>query len=233
MAVALSPSQQVLWERYLETERRGTREEKLDALDTFIEALLQSPAPEWKQWALAFVALTVDADSTIPVRQPLFQRVLFPALIEALGAGRPGSARWLAGLADHLHQCPDCVARLGPERASAWALLKLAVVHDPTDGRARKRLINVMAEGFRYAIHEVPAGVLCGPDGATVAECDELLSDLDEFRALLAAEEAAHDYATLVTECERRFRSYKQYLVTHPRYTTYSAFLDAHISAAE
>jgi hypothetical protein len=226
MAAALPQPQQHLWDRYLATESRGTREAKLHTLNQFVDELLQSPEAAWKRWALDLAARIVDDGTEIPVRRPLFQRVLFPALVEALDAQSPGSARWLAGLSQHLHRCRDCMERLGDTRSSEWALLQAALAHDPGDVRSRQQLIRVMANHLRYTLHELPAGVLFGTDGATVAQCDELLAELDEFRSLVAAGGRTADYATLVTECAHHFRSYKQYLLERPRHESYSEFLE-------
>jgi hypothetical protein len=227
MAFALSQPQQHRWERYLATESRGTREDKLRTLNEFVEELLQSPEAAWKLWALDLTARIVDDGTDIPVRRPLFERILFPALAEALDAKSPGSARWLAGLSQHLYRCPACMERLGRARSSEWALLQAAVAHDPGDVRSRQKLIRVIANHFQYTLHELPAGVLFGTDGASVEQCDELLAELDEFRSLLAVDGRTGDYAPLVTECDHHFRSYKQYLLERPQHESYSGFLEA------
>jgi hypothetical protein len=227
MTVALSDPLQRRWESYLATESRGTREAKLRTLNKFVEELRQLPEAAWKRWALDLAARIVEDGADIPVRRPLFERVLFPALVEALDAQSPGSARRLAGLSQHLYRCPACMERLGPARSSEWALLQAAVTQDPADSRSRQRLIHVIANHLRYTLHELPAGVLSGTDGATVEQCDELLVELNKFRSLVAADGRTADYAPLVTECDHHFSSYKQYLLERPKHESYSGFLEA------
>src|SRR5690242_10263827 len=106
MAVTLTDSLQARWQVYLATESSGTRDAKIHALSDFVGELVSSPAATWKAWALDLVARIVDQGADIPIRRPLFERVLFPALADALDAQTAGSARWLAGLSQHLYRCP-------------------------------------------------------------------------------------------------------------------------------
>jgi hypothetical protein len=158
----------------------------------------------------------------------LFERVLFPALAEALDARVPGSARWLAGLSQHLHRCRACMERLGHDRSSEWALLRAAAAQDPADGLSRRQLVRLIADHLRYTLHELPAGVLYGVDGATVDQCDELLAELEEFRELLAADGRPGEYAQLKSACDHHFRAYKRYLLERPAHESYARFLEEH-----
>ena len=228
MPVALSDSLRRRWENYLATENSGTREAKLRTLNEFVEELLRSPEATWKRWALDLAARVVDERADVPVRRPLFERVLFPALAEALDARVPGSARWLAGLSQHLHRCRACMERLGHDRSSEWALLRAAAAQDPADGLSRRQLVRLIADHLRYTLHELPAGVLYGVDGATVDQCDELLAELEEFRALVAMEGQSHDYGQLMSEWGHHFRAYKRYLLERPAHQSYPRFLEEH-----
>jgi hypothetical protein len=226
MAAKLSISLQRSWESYLALENRGTREARPRALDQFVEELLRLPTAEWKQWALEVAESVVDEGADIPLRQAFFERVVFPALADALDAQVSGSTRWLAGLAQHLYRYPACRERLGPERSTEWGLLETALTHDSTDSRSRQRLIDLFESRLRYTLHELPAGVLFGHHGATVPQCDELLAELDEFRSLIAADGRSAEYHELVTDCDRHFRAYTRYLQERSKYQGYQAFLD-------
>ena len=100
------------------------------------------------------------------------------------------------------------------------------MTQDPNDSRSRQQLIRIIANHLRYTLHELPAGVLFGTDGATVEQCDELLVELDEFRSLLAVEGGTVDYAPLMTKCDQHFRAYKQYLLERLGHESYSRFLE-------
>ncbi len=226
MPSPLTDSQRRRWDEYRRAEASDTRSEKLRLLDAFVEELAQSPLAAWRPWALDLAAGVVDGGADITVRRALFERVLFPALAEGLDEGAPGCARWLAGLDIHLAHCPACRERLGPGRTSQRALLRLAVATDPADGRARDRLIRLIADGFKYALHELPTGVLYGHNGATPAECDLLTAELAAFGALLATAGRAAEYAELVEACAFHFAAYKQYLLGSPVDGGYEGFLD-------
>jgi hypothetical protein len=146
-------------------------------------------------------------------------------LADAFDARLPGSARWLAGLSQQLYRCPSCLERLGPDRSSEGALLQAALAHDPNDSRSRQQLIQLIASRLRYTLHELPTGVLFGVDGATADECDELLAELEEFRALIAVADQSADYTQLVAECEHHYRAYERYLLERPTHRSYSRFL--------
>jgi hypothetical protein len=228
MTRALSDSQQILWDNYRGAESLGTRSDMLQTLNLFIAELQLASKETWKPWALGLAAQIVDDGADIPVRHALFERILFPALVEGLNERLPGSARWLAGLSQHLYRCSTCAMQLGVERATEWALLREAMTEDPEDHRSRQRLIKVIANQLRHTLHEVPSGVLYGMDGATVSQCDELVLELEEFRSLVTAEGCAADYAQLVSECDFHFTAYKKYLLDRPSYENYDSFLQQH-----
>lgn len=226
MTMTLTDSLRTRWESYLATENSGTRDAKISALTEFVDELVAAPADTWKDWALDLVARVVDGGADIPIRRPLFERVLFPTLVDALDAEMVGSARWLARLSQHLYRCRACMERLGPDRSSEWSLLRAAVAQDSSDIRSRQQLVRVIANHLQYTFHELPAGVLYGTDGATVEQCDELSAELNEFRALIDVEGRAGDYAPLVAKCECHFKAHKRYLLDRPAHESYKEFLD-------
>jgi hypothetical protein len=212
-------------EEYQQHERAGSREEKLNALQTFIDELLRDAQYDWRPWALSVARKVIDDGDETVIRMPLFKRVIFPSLFEALDAKAPGAARWLAGLSQLLYQCHSCLRRLGDLRSTEVALLRLALEHDPSDQRARNRLIHAVADRFQFCLHELPAGVLYGMNGATPTECDELLAELVEFRELLAAAGRTREYAQLVAECAFHFDAYRRFLACDARNGGYAAYL--------
>ena len=225
MSVEASNSRQQQWDAYLKVERRGSRTEKLAALDRFIDTLLQTPRETWTPWALELASSIVDDVVDIPVRRQLFERVLFPALVDGVDSKHAGCKRWLAGFAPYVRRCPSCVERLGPKLSSEWGLLESALIEDPADFRSRRRLISLFADQFEYSLHELPTGVLYGTDGATASQCDELVAELGMFRSLLRAEGCEGEYRELTEACDLHFNAYKQYLLERPSHENYAEFL--------
>lgn len=227
MEVALPDPIDRLWFTYLAAESRGAREVKLRALDEFIEELFRLPDADWKRWALKLAERVVDDCEPIPVRQPLFDRVLLPALDDALTQRMAGSARWLAGFVNHLQRFSGNQERGSLKNVSEQALLRIALEHDPCDSRARCKLIERVAQYFQYTLHELPWGVLYGADGATVSQCDELAKHLEEFASLSALEGQGEDFRPLVMKCQFHFDAYKRYLLTRSSHSSYAEFLES------
>lgn len=119
----LTDVQRKLWEAYQAAERRAPRAEKLQALEVFLDALGSSPTTDWFVWARSLAEQVVDLGIDFVIRRPLFERAVFPALLDGYQTRLPGSARWLAGLSQQLLGGPTCRARLQPEEATELGLL--------------------------------------------------------------------------------------------------------------
>lgn len=222
----LTSGQRALWEAYLAAERRGSRAEKLAALEQFVAELRNSPRKQWAAWAQSLVARIVDGGEEIPVRLPLFEHVLFPALMEGRRCGEADCTRWLSHFHSLLLHRPDCLAQLPEDERSPAGMLRAVLRQDPSNRRARESLIQHIADRFNYALHEVPTGVLYGTDGATEAECGLLLEELREFDRLVAEEGAEPTYGPLARRCRLHFSAYGEYLRSRDRYRDYDAYLE-------
>src|SRR5262249_24513856 len=96
---------------------------------------------------------------------------------------------------------------------------------DPADQRSRQRLLETIAERLRYSLHEIPAGVLYGIDGASPQQCQELEEELDEFCRYVGQEKVEQRYAALIRSCRLHFRAYRDYLLNRERYSSYQEYL--------
>lgn len=214
-----------LWDSYLAAERDGIRAVMMPALERFLDALLESSPEIWKPWARKIAADISDRAVETPMRFPLFQRVVLPALAEGVLRQEPGCARWLASFESLLLNSTEPL--LPPELRTSVALLAEAVRLDPSDDIARRRLIDRHASYLEYTLHEVPLGVLYGSDGASLNECEELLALLDEFKAHVAVMREETRYSELIRECEFHYNAYAAYLRRGPPYEGYKRYLDA------
>ena len=208
----LSPKLQALWDEYLRQERQSVRSPILPTLENFIDALARTSVEYRTSWALKIAEAVVDQKKGIPVRLPLFRKVLFPALLSGYREQIPGCARWLAGFYQLLYNSPGCLDQLSPNERFVPNLLRAALQVDPNDTRSRGQLIGVLASHLEYAIHEVPSGVLFGSNGASIAECDLLVEELDEFSRLASADGCIERYRGLVDDCRLHFVAYRDYL---------------------
>ncbi len=218
----IGPTTEKLWRQYLDAEKNRVRLVMLPALERFIDALLGESKQSSQQWALDFAVQVSDMGTAIPLRHPLLVRVLLPALTDGVLSGTPGCLRWLARLGQGYP--PDI--RLPEHLQTPVGLLREAIRIDPTDQIARDRLLQIWAESFEYSLHELPAGVLYGYNGATIPECEELLVILQEFRDCAAGFQQPSRFAELIADCDLHFRGYREYLTQERPSGSYKQFCE-------
>lgn len=221
----LNEVQRELWDAYQRVEARALRADKLKALTTFLDCLAGSPEPEWFLWARSIAERVVDQGETLMIRMPLFERVLFPALLAGYRDALPGCARWLAGLCYYLYRSRGCQEQLPETERSELGLLRAALRHDPDDHRARGKLLEQMLCRLQFSLHELPSGVLYGMDGASPEQCQDLERELDEFRTLAAQERQEEHYAELISGCRFHFQTYREYLLSARDRRDYAQYL--------
>lgn len=170
-------------------------------------------------------ARIADGSSGVPVRFPLFRRVLLPVLADGVLRDVPGCARSLAHFESHLLHTKE--VPLPASLRTVDGLLRAAVRCDPGDHLARGRLVNRLASYLEYTLHEVPDAVLYGSGGATPEQCGELLDLLQELRTHVAVLHQEERYADLIADCELHFNSYREYLAQRRSGDSYESFLEA------
>lgn len=211
------------WTEYLQAEQDRIRDVTMPALARFIEAFARLDESTRHDWALQLAADVADRGADTPVRHPLFEQVLLPALVAGIGKERPGCARWLAHFELLLFQSKNVA--LPDHLRSATGLLLEAIRLDPIDRGARQALVERRAFYLEYTLHELPAGVLHGHNGATVAECEELVRELADFREHVELLGELERFGGLIAECERHFTRYREYLVAGRPGGSYERFL--------
>lgn len=220
-ALMLESTTEKLWQQYLDAEKKQIRRVLLPALERFIDALLEEEEVIWHRWAFDLSAQVSDAGIDVPIRYPLIERVLRPALTDGVLRGIPGCVRWLSRFGPSPHD-----VRFPEHLRTTVGLLQEAIRIDPADQIARERLVQLWASTLEYSLHELPAGVLYGHNGATVPECDELLEFLEEFRAHAASLNQPSQFSRLIADCDLHFRSYRDYLVQGRPGCSYEQFLE-------
>lgn len=221
----LSPPQSDLWNSYLAAENRGLRSERNASLDQFLDSFAELAPTVQREWALHFAASVIDDGDSTPVRMPLFRRVLLPHLQSAITDREVGSARRLAGFAQHIYRCTDLGPQLDNGSLTEHGLLLTALEHDPNDDSARRRLLDLLTSRLQYTLHELPSGVLYGHDGASIDECADLLAELDEFVIHAQLLGVADDHADLIADCRFHYNSYAQYLSDRNGAACYADYL--------
>jgi hypothetical protein len=82
-----------------------------------------------------------------------------------------------------------------------------------------------MRSRFDYVLHELPAGVLYGDDGATIKECDQLLVELSDYERLAMELGGDNQDRELITDARFHIPAYRRYLLERDRHTNYESFL--------
>lgn len=211
-----------LWRRYRELENRGgDRATMLDALIAFVGRVEAAPPNIRRTWADECLRASSDPKARLHIRSPLFERVLFPELKARYITGDAPAARALAQLSQQLFRYREGWEALGwPGEVDLW---KEAYRRDPSFEHARAKLVSATANFIHYTLHELPAGVLYGTDGATLEQCDELVAELAFFRGLLTSREV-EQFQALVERASFHYPNYREYLLQNRKHG-YGTFL--------
>ncbi len=223
----LEPDTQKRWRTYLDAEQDRIHDISILALEHFIDALLRQDQSSWQIWAQSLAIQISNEKSEVPVRLPLFRRVILPALIEGISRGTPHCARALAEFQFLLLKTQDVQL---PERLrTRESLLQEALRQDSTDQLARERLVKLWVSILEYSIHELPDGILYMREFASLDECNKLLEILEQFKTHVEILEQQEQYSSLVTECELHFRSYRDYLLHGWLEGSYEHYFETHL----
>lgn len=213
------------WESYVDAERIGVRDSIRAKLDDFVAALQAEGSDFVDQWALDVAERVADFEEPIPIRFPLVRRIIAPVLVRGVRESKHGCARWLAHFARELPHAVREMADLPERLRTGPGLLQEALRVDHSDAKARRRLVEETAQYLAYTLHELPAGVLYGHDGATVEQCDELIGCLDDFCTHVDLLGERSHYAGLIAKGEYHFRAYRDYLSSRLPGQSYAEFL--------
>jgi|GEM_PF-1088984 len=121
----------------------------------------------------------------------LFTQVVLPVLLAGRDQHDPFALLWMAKLAANFHSDTRRRrwlggGRLGPIEMdySPVAMLDELLMAAPDHVEARLLRLTLATDWLRNCIHEWPAGILYGMDGATLAECGEIRAEVAIARRL-------------------------------------------------
>ena len=226
----LAPAQAALWQSYLAAEAWGLRTETLAALRAFVDALQAGPTEQRQLFAAESCRLAADEGAELPRREPLFAGILAPYLLAAYDRGDDHAGRRLAFFWNGFYKLPQSHPLHQPT-PSSLDLLREAFQQNPADARTQEMLLRLLQDSFDYAIHEAPAGVLYGFDGATVAECQKWEADLALFREVAEAHGITAQYKAAMHKWAFHFHGYADYLTNRADYKNYADYIERHWQA--
>jgi hypothetical protein len=131
--------------------------------------------------------------------------VIFPVLLDGYHRRDAWSLLWLARTAQNLYASRSLHALV--DFKSEQQLLREAYQIDPNE-ELRNLLLHTLLKWFAYCQHEWPTGILCGTDGASAADCDQLLKEARFARTL----DVGGANEPFLREFERRTREYGERL---------------------
>ncbi len=161
------------YRQFLELKQSGRKQQARSVADEIIAAYQANPDYE-------FLLRICDAN-TQRVDYILWQRLVFPAILERLNDD-PRAIKALIQTVQNLYAAKEEWKRLGyvTEQELTGRLLTLC----PEDRWGKAARVRVLSCWLAYVIHEWPSGVLYGPDGASMEECDQILAAVDELLQL-------------------------------------------------
>lgn len=155
----------------------GRRADAARSLGAFVESF--ASLDEKIAWTRTFLEA---GDFAGRIRHELYEIVVFPTLLHGYRLADPWSLWWLARTAQNLYASKPLWRQI--DFVSAEALLRALLAQQPDHREARQALLSQLIDGLRYAMHEWPAGMLYGYDGATLEQCGNLGERLAEARRL-------------------------------------------------
>jgi hypothetical protein len=229
VAGALHERERELWLSYAENEKNGARKQAGILRAKLIAAIQAYPSEERAHFALAFVELARRSRTQrFPIRRDIFYALVLPVLVARHDAGVAGAARDLLVFDEYLSSVKPFLDVVGDRHLSVYTLLREAMDEHPDDAALKYLWIARKAEGFEYTFHEVPSGVLYGNGGASVAECAELLVELDAFERIVAEVGRSEKYRERVRRWRHYAAGYREYLLNRDKYEWFGAYLERH-----
>jgi hypothetical protein len=229
----MKPEDQLRWERLLTLEARGLRREAVAVAEELAQCLSRYPE-DWRDcWVVSVCEEVIDRNPVPPelgipqLRYPLLRDIVFPVLLKRYSQRDANAARWLAWLMSRYSGAGRIWQGLPPEDQSAFALLRRAEEWSPEDVRVMAPLVEHLVSWFHYAMHELPMGVLYGMNGASTAQCAEMLEELECLEGWVRRLGQEERYARAIGYWRRQVRCYAAYL-SQAEVSPYEAYLELH-----
>ncbi len=157
----------------------------------------------------------------VTIRHPLFVNVFYPTLTSEIEKNNLEAIKSLIQLFEYYGSYQNLT---NDNKFSVWKLIELGLKIMPNDRELLRQYQEKQKNYFEYTLHELPAGVLYGSDGATIEECEDLLNQLNKYKEVCG--QLNIDNEELITECEFYYSTYKNYLKIYKNYNGFEDFLN-------
>jgi hypothetical protein len=165
--------------------------------------------------------IDVLQSKNIIIRQPLYKHLIYPILLEQVAKNNLDAIKGLLKLDGQL----TSYQAYSHDIKYTWAmLLEQGLTIAPNDTDLLKLSEQTTRNYLNYTLHEIPIGVLYGQDGATIAECDELLEKVSQYENL--CNQLQLDEKELIENYKLYYTAYKAYLTVYPNYQNFEDYLN-------
>ena len=205
-----------LLKRYIHLEKTEVlRAKKIKAMQELLETFDTEPP-----LTLAEIQEFVQEKG---LRQPVFEKLIYPVLAAGVEAGDTESIKLMVKLIDYVYTFQS---RRKEWKYNSADLIRAGLQLNPLDNELLNRKYDSAVRSLLFSIHEVPWCVLHGNDSASESECQELLNYTYEFEALSTS--LGKDDAELLVECRYYYQSFAAYLAAQGSYHNFAAYLEQH-----
>ncbi len=186
------------FDAYVNAKDLGKKGQARLFLEQFVESFSTfEEKVEWTKWYLE--------NSTFghTIRHEIYENVVFPVLLDGYHRGDTWSLRWLVKTDQNMNKADHLGKQI--DHKSALLMLKELYVSNPEDEETRSLLLERQIDWFQFSVHEWPAGILNGMDGATEEDCREILKDVETARTL----DKENRYTDFLDDYETKVREYQ------------------------
>lgn len=174
----------------------------------------------------------IDAHLSIPIIKPFIQKLLIPAVYRDICHHKFESLKSLFERipSEVINTDRDYIFLLEEATKFQYSTTQLAdmvLVNDPNHTATLQYVYSVLARILSFSIHEIPAGVLCGMNGADLMQITYLKKDLQKFREL--SDKLNHDHdKEFIQYCDTMYSAYADYLEHRNQYENFEIYLVRH-----
>lgn len=224
----LNPVDRWIWDNYLQFEIDRIRPEALLSLNQLISRLESYEETDRICFVLAVAQFVLaHGIAELPVRQPLFAKIILPVLLSNYDRGEVGSARALRAFSSLLYGGGLHDKAIGARDLSGLALLERAIHQEPDARDLKEQLLYAKEDKFEFATHHIPEFVLYENHVASASECEILLADLNLYEVLAKKLGKLESHKESIKEWRYYISGYREYLSRSDDFASFEHYLNA------
>lgn len=223
----LTTDQTLIWDSYLDFKVKGIKTKSNDMLNKFIDSLKSD-----SQENIDLIALEIKKlcdNNEIAIQFPLFKEILLPTLIKFAKQNKHGFHRMIAENEQFFFSDNTLTEYVNNELGihqkffDTLRFFEIELTINPNDMATAELLVNKIAQGLDYAIHEIPDSGLCWDFEYFAESIDKLSSLIEKYgfentkwiRRLNLLTAIRKTWAGYLGQKEKsKYREYLEYIMT-------------------